>query len=142
MTTSTALAGRMTICNVADVTERPIRGLEGHEKEHRDTTSLAGWAVDGSPDLPASVLRMAPRQFRPAHLQPGIGELYFVLEGDCEISAGDTVTRITSGTALYTPRGTAHSLRTFECGFKALIVFPPRSLPLWLRVSGRYRSEP
>lgn len=131
----------MTICNAVDVPGAPIETFDGPEKDDGCTIPLMGRASSGAADLSVSIFRMEPRQFRPAHLHPGMGQLYFVLDGECEIRTNDSVTRVTPGTAIYTPRGTAHSLRTLESGVKALVVFPPCSLPLWLRVSWRCLSE-
>ncbi len=53
-----------------------------------------------------------------------MGELYFVLEGPCEIQVGDRVEMCEAGTAIYTPAGTPHSIRTFDNGAAVMVAFP------------------
>ncbi|KWX68868.1 hypothetical protein ASJ79_15910 [Mycobacterium sp. NAZ190054] len=53
-----------------------------------------------------------------------MGELYYILEGSCELRVGDRTQMVTAGTAVYTPVGVPHSARTFDEGVAILIVFP------------------
>jgi|HubBroStandDraft_6_1064221.scaffolds.fasta_scaffold397498_2 quercetin dioxygenase-like cupin family protein len=129
MTQSEIRSEGMVIFNRASsVAEIPIQTQPGHEHDQGWTTRLVNTAINGSPDLLVSILRLAPNQFHPAHFHPDLGELYFVLEGSCEIRAGAEVNWVRAGTAIYTPKGTAHSIRTKDEGVKVLIVFPEGDL--------------
>src|SRR4051812_19130773 len=85
---------------------------------------LIGKAVNGSPDLLVSVLTMEPHQYHPLHFHPNMGEMYYVVEGSCEIRVGDETRTCTRGTAIYTPAGTAHSVRTGDEGCSVMVAFP------------------
>ena len=85
---------------------------------------LVSKAVSGSPDVFAAVLKMGPNQLHPPHAHPNIGELYFVLDGAAEIAVDDTVRWCTAGTAIYTPAGRFHSIKTGEGPVSVLAVFP------------------
>jgi quercetin dioxygenase-like cupin family protein len=129
MTQSEIRSEGMVIFNHSDsVTEIPIHTQPGHEKDQGWTTRLVNSAINGSPDLVVSILRLAPNQFHPAHYHPDLGELYFVLEGSCEIRAGAETHWVQAGTAVYTPKGTPHSIRTKAEGVKVLLVFPEGDL--------------
>jgi quercetin dioxygenase-like cupin family protein len=109
--------------NVATVPEVPIVSLT--------TAGDQGWArelvtkqINGSRDIYASVFRMDPDQYHPLHAHPNTGELYFVLEGRCEMRVGDRCEWVRAGTAAYMPRGVPHSVRTGDVGVSVLVIFP------------------
>jgi quercetin dioxygenase-like cupin family protein len=74
------------------------------------------------------VLRLEPNQYHPLHNHPDLGELYFVLNGVCEVQLGDDVHSVEAGTAIYIPKGVGHSLRTESNSVEVLIVFPEGDL--------------
>jgi quercetin dioxygenase-like cupin family protein len=67
---------------------------------------------------------MEPHQYHPPHAHPNMGELYYVLEGRCEITVGALVQMCSAGTAIYTPAGTPHSVRTHDEGTAVMVAFP------------------
>jgi quercetin dioxygenase-like cupin family protein len=117
----------IVIRNVATVDEEPIASLT--------TPGDQGWAremitsqINGSPDLYVSVFRMDPGQYHPLHAHPNVGELYFVLEGRCELRIGDRCEWVEAGTAAYMPRSVPHSVRTTDSGVAILVTFPEGDL--------------
>ena len=125
MTTATAeVAARIVIQPVAAVPSVPISHSEGHEHDQGSVQRLVSKAVNGSPDILATVFSMTPHQYHPLHAHPDLGELYFILEGACEVRVGDEIRWAEPQTAIYVPRGTPHSLRTKDQSVKFLLVFP------------------
>jgi len=53
-----------------------------------------------------------------------MGELYFVLSGRAELRLGDKTFEVGPETAIYTPPGVGHALKTGDEGVRVLIVFP------------------
>lgn len=109
--------------NVEEVSPKAIASLtaEGDQGWARELISKQ---INGSPDLYVSVFRMDPNQYHPLHAHPNVGELYFVLEGRCELRIGDRRDWVQSGTAAYMPRGVPHSVRTADLGVSILVTFP------------------
>ncbi|MGI8559419.1 MAG: cupin domain-containing protein [Solirubrobacteraceae bacterium] len=117
----------IVIRNVGTVTEKPIASLT--------IAGDQGWArelittqINGSPDLYVSVFRMDPGQYHPLHAHPNVGELYYVLEGRCELRIGDRSEWVEAGTAAYMPRNVPHSVRTADQGVTILVTFPEGDL--------------
>jgi quercetin dioxygenase-like cupin family protein len=117
----------IVIRDVATVPGKPIASLT--------TEGDQGWAheliteqINGSPDLYVSVFRMDPGQYHPLHAHPNVGELYFVLEGRCELRIGERCEWVQAGTAAYMPRGVPHSVRTAESPVRILVTFPEGDL--------------
>jgi quercetin dioxygenase-like cupin family protein len=113
--------------NVATVQEKPIASLT--------TAGDQGWArelitaqINGSPDLYVSVFRMDPGQYHPLHAHPNVGELYYVLDGRCELRIGDRCEWVEAGTAAYMPCNVPHSVRTGDSGVSILVTFPEGDL--------------
>jgi quercetin dioxygenase-like cupin family protein len=116
-------SGQVKIVQSADVREVPIGGYTV-DADQGWTKELISHAINGAPDLFVGLFRMEPGQFHPMHKHPNVGELYFILEGACEISVGEETRLVSAGTAIYTPRDTAHSIRTTNQGVRVLVVFP------------------
>lgn len=121
------MAGEIVIRNVQTVQEKPIASLttEGDQGWARE---LITTQINGSPDLYVSVFRMDPGQYHPLHSHPNVGELYFVLEGRCELRIGERCEWVEPGTAAYMPKGVPHSVRTAEDGVRILVTFPKGDL--------------
>jgi quercetin dioxygenase-like cupin family protein len=115
---------RIVLTNVASVPEVPITTMTEHPSDEGWTRELISYKLNGSPDLLVGMFRMAPHQYHPLHAHPNVGELYFVLEGRCELRVGDRRELVEAGTAVYTPRGVAHSVRTQDVGVSILVTFP------------------
>jgi quercetin dioxygenase-like cupin family protein len=121
------MGAEIVIRDVGTVDEQPIASLT--------VAGDQGWArelitaqINGSPDLYVSVFRMDPGQYHPLHAHPNVGELYFVLEGRCQLRIGERSEWVEAGTAAYMPRGVPHSVRTAEQGVRILVTFPEGDL--------------
>lgn len=115
---------RIVIEPLTAVPAVPINHSEGHEHDQGTVQRVISKAVNGSPDILATVFSMTPNQYHPLHAHPELGELYFILEGACEVRVGDRTKWVEAQTAIYVPRGTPHSLRTKDQSVKFLLVFP------------------
>jgi len=115
---------RIVIQSLSEVPAVPINHSEGHEHDEGSVQRVISKAVNGSPDILATVFSMTPNQYHPLHAHPELGELYFILEGACEVRVGDQLKWVEAQTAIYVPRGTPHSLRTKSESVKFLLVFP------------------
>jgi quercetin dioxygenase-like cupin family protein len=115
---------RIVIQALATVPGVPISHSDGHEHDQGSVQRVISKEVNGSPDLLATVFSMTPNQYHPLHAHPDLGELYFILEGACEVRVGDQVKWAEPQTAIYVPKGTPHSLRTKSESVKFLLVFP------------------
>jgi quercetin dioxygenase-like cupin family protein len=125
MTTATTEAtARIVIEPLSAVPSIPINHSKGHEHDEGTVQRLVSKAVNGSTDILATVFSMTPHQYHPLHAHPDLGELYFILEGACEVRVGDQLKWVEAQTAIYVPVGTPHSLRTKDQGVKFLLVFP------------------
>ena len=120
---------RIVITPLSEVSGVPINHSEGHEHDQGSVQRLISKAVNGSPDILATVFSMNPNQYHPLHAHPDLGELYFILEGACEVRVGDQVKWVEAHTAIYVPRGVPHSLRTKSESVKFLLVFPAGDRP-------------
>jgi quercetin dioxygenase-like cupin family protein len=116
--------GTIVFSNYKSTAEVPISSLTENPVDQGSSRRLIGQAINGSPDLLVAVLRMDPEQYHPLHSHPNMGELYFVLEGPCEIQVGDRTEICETGTAIYTPAGVPHSIRTHENGAAVMVAFP------------------
>ena len=121
------MAAEVVMRNVETVAEQPIASLttEGDQGWARELITAQ---INGSPDLYVSVFRMDPDQYHPLHAHPNMGELYFVLEGRCELRIGDRCEWVEAGTAAYMPAGVPHSVRTGDRGVRILVTFPEGDL--------------
>ncbi len=119
--------GEIVMRNVATVSEKPIASLttEGDQGWAREVITAQ---INGSPDLYVSVFRMDPDQYHPPHAHPNTGELYYVLDGRCELRIGDRCEWVEPGTAAYVPRNVPHSVRTGESSVSILVTFPKGDL--------------
>ena len=63
---------------------------------------VAEWKDTGGPPGP-------PRWIAPLHLHRRDDEAWYVLEGDLCVRVGDKVVEATAGSAVFVPRGTAHT---------------------------------
>jgi len=117
-------AARIVIQPLNKVSGVPINHSAGHEHDQGSVQRLISKAVNGSPDILATVFSMDRNQYHPLHAHPDLGELYFILEGACEVRVGDQLKWVEAQTAIYVPRGTPHSLRTKSETVKFLLVFP------------------
>lgn len=125
MSTATSEApARIVIEPLSKVPSIPINHSEGHEHDEGTVQRLVSKAVNGSPDILATVFSMTPHQYHPLHAHPELGELYYILDGACEVRVGDQVKWVEANTAIYVPVGTPHSLRTKDLSVKFLLVFP------------------
>lgn len=125
MTTAIAEApARIVIQSMSTVPTVPINHSQGHEHDEGTVQRVVSKAVNGSTDILATVFSMTPHQYHPLHAHPDLGELYFILEGACEVRVGDQIKWVEAQTAIYVPRGTPHSLRTKDKSVKFLLVFP------------------
>lgn len=125
MSTATSEApARIVIEPLSKVPSIPINHSEGHEHDEGTVQRLVSKAVNGSPDILATVFSMTPHQYHPLHAHPELGELYYILDGACEVRVGDQVKWVEANTAIYVPVGTPHSLRTKDQSVKFLLVFP------------------
>jgi quercetin dioxygenase-like cupin family protein len=115
---------RIVIDQLGSVASVPINHSEGHEHDQGTVQRVVSKAVNGSPDILATVFSMTPNQYHPLHAHPDLGELYFILEGACEVRVGPRTEWATAQTAIYVPKGTPHSLRTKDQSVKFLLVFP------------------
>jgi quercetin dioxygenase-like cupin family protein len=124
MTAATIESARIVIDQLKTVPAEPINHSEGHEHDQGTVQRVISKAVNGSPDILATVFSMTPHQYHPLHAHPELGELYFILEGACEVRVGPRTEWATAQTAIYVPKGTPHSLRTKDQSVKFLLVFP------------------
>jgi quercetin dioxygenase-like cupin family protein len=116
--------GTVVFSNYKSVAEVPTSSVTENPADQGASRRLIGKAINGSPDLLVGVLRMEPGQYHPLHSHPNMGELYFVLEGSCEIRVGDRVEMCDAGTAIYTPAGIPHSIRTHQQSAAIMVTFP------------------
>ena len=121
------MSAEIVMRNVETVAEKPIASLtvEGDQGWARELNTAQ---INGSPDLYVSVFRMDPDQYHPLHAHPNVGELYYVLEGRCELRIGDRCEWVEAGTAAYMPAGVPHSVRTGDQGVRILVTFPEGDL--------------
>jgi quercetin dioxygenase-like cupin family protein len=124
MTTTGSESPRIVIDQLNAVRGVPINHSQGHEHDQGMVQRVVSLEVNGSPDLLATVFSMTPNQYHPLHAHPELGELYFILEGACEVRVGPRTEWVTAQTAIYVPKGTPHSLRTKDQSVKFLLVFP------------------
>jgi quercetin dioxygenase-like cupin family protein len=117
-------SARIVIDQLGSVASVPINQSEGHEHDQGAVQRVVSKAVNGSPDILATVFSMTPNQYHPLHAHPDLGELYFILEGACEVRVGPRTEWATAQTVIYVPKGTPHSLRTKDQSVKFLLVFP------------------
>jgi quercetin dioxygenase-like cupin family protein len=117
-------SARIVIDQLESVASVPINHSKGHEHDEGTVQRVISTAVNGSPDILATVFSMTPNQYHPLHAHPELGELYFILEGACEVRVGPRTEWVTAQTAIYVPKGTPHSLRTKDQSVKFLLVFP------------------
>lgn len=115
--------GSVIFARLDEAPEVPIASRTLNSADQGGSRSLINKEINGSPDLLVGVLRMDPHQYHPPHSH-NMGELYYVLDGECEIRVGDETQTCGSGTAIYTPAGTPHSVRTNERGTSVMVVFP------------------
>lgn len=80
--------------------------------------------INGSADLFVAVFTMEPHQVHPRHSHPNVGEMYFVVAGECTISLGDDERDCTAGTAVYIPAGVPHGVTTADTSCSVMVVFP------------------
>ncbi|MEA2330575.1 MAG: hypothetical protein QOK00_1107 [Thermoleophilaceae bacterium] len=113
----------VVMTNIADVTPVPVSTLT---VDHDEGTArvLVSAAINGSPDLFVSNFRMGPNQHHPKHVHPNVGEVYFILDGRCQMTVGDRVEWLGAGTAIYVPKGTPHCTDTGDEGVSVLVIFP------------------
>ena len=131
--------GSVLFSNYKSTAEVPVSSVTENPADQGSSRPLIGKAINGSPDLLVGVLRMDPGQYHPLHSHPNMGELYFVLEGSCEIRVGDRVEMCDTGTAIYTPAGTPHSIRTYEHGAAVMVTFPEGD---WEAIQKVWHEEP
>jgi quercetin dioxygenase-like cupin family protein len=124
MTTATMEGARIVIDPLHSVPSVPINHSQGHEHDQGTVQRVVSKEVNGATDLLATVFSMTPNQYHPLHAHPDLGELYFILEGACEVCVGPRTEWVTAPTAIYVPKGTPHSLRTKDKSVKFLLVFP------------------
>jgi quercetin dioxygenase-like cupin family protein len=124
MTAAVVDSARIIIDQLETVPSEPISHSAGHEHDQGSVQRVISKAVNGSPDILATVFSMTPNQYHPLHAHPDLGELYFILEGACEVRVGPRTQWVTAQTAIYVPKGTPHSLRTKDQSVKFLLVFP------------------
>jgi quercetin dioxygenase-like cupin family protein len=124
MVESSPEGARIVIDAISSVPSEPINHSAGHEHDQGSVQRVISKAVNGSPDILATVFSMTPNQYHPLHAHPDLGELYFILEGACEVRVGPRTEWATAQTAIYVPKGTPHSLRTKDQSVKFLLVFP------------------
>src|SRR5438874_557174 len=115
--------GEIVVTPISSVEEQPVSSMTV-EHDQGWTRGLIRKDINGAPDLLVSVLRMEPHQYHPLHRHPNMGELYYILEGRCQLRVGDRSEWVEAGTAIYTPRGIPHSTRTEDDGVSILVVFP------------------
>lgn len=123
-TATTGVPARIVIEPLSNVPSIPINHSEGHENDQGTVQRLVSKAVNGSSDILATVFSMTPHQYHPLHAHPELGELYYILDGACEVRVGDQVKWVEANTAIYVPVGTPHSLRTKDQSVRFLLVFP------------------
>jgi quercetin dioxygenase-like cupin family protein len=117
-----------------DVPEAPVSNMTVAHDEGW-TRVMIDKVHNNSPDLFVSVFRMAPNSLHPKHAHPNVGELYFILEGRCEMTVGDRTQWMEQGTAIYTPRDVPHETRTGDEGASILVVFPEGD---WDKIGKRF----
>jgi quercetin dioxygenase-like cupin family protein len=115
--------GDIHIVRLADLVEMPISQRTGNPKDQGWSMNIINSEVNGSPDLLVGAFRCEPHEIHPPHFH-NMGELYYVLHGECELTIGDRTQMISEGTAIYTPKGVAHGVRTFESEVQIMVVFP------------------
>ena len=123
-TATTSAQARIVIEPLSNAPSIPINHSVGHEHDEGTVQRLVSKAVNGSPDILATVFSMTPHQYHPLHAHPELGELYYILDGACEVRVGDQVKWVEANTAIYVPVGTPHSLRTKDQSVRFLLVFP------------------
>lgn len=139
MTDDTNALGSVVFANYKLVAEVPVSTYTENPADQGNSRRLISKDVNGAPDLHVGVLRMDPGQYHPLHSHPNMGELYFVLEGPCEIRVGDRTETCQAGTAIYTPAGTPHSIRTHESPAAVMVCFPEGD---WSKVQKVWHEEP
>jgi quercetin dioxygenase-like cupin family protein len=132
-----AALARIVIQQYEDVPEAPVSAMTV-EGDQGWTRVMIDKDHNNSPDLFVSVFRMAPDQYHPLHRHPNMGELYFILKGRVEMTVGDTTQWMEPGTAIYTPKGVAHSSRTGPEGASILVVFPEGD---WAKIGKEFLEE-
>jgi quercetin dioxygenase-like cupin family protein len=137
--TAAGALGSVIFARLDAVSEVPISSRTLNSADQGGSRGLISKEINGSPDLLVSVLRMDPGQYHPLHSHPNMGELYYVLEGQCEIRVGDETQVCGAGTAIYTPAGTPHSVRTHDQGAAVLVAFPEGN---WDCIEKVFHEEP
>ena len=99
------------------------------------TRVMVSKAINGSPDIFASVFRMEPNMYHPMHAHPNVGELYFVIKGRVQMTVGGHTEWCEPGTAIYTPQDVPHCARTDDQGASVLVIFPEGD---WEKVGKRW----
>ena len=107
-----------TGCDAVNATTADQPSLIQNDK----TTGVPGLRFNGSTDILATVFSMTPNQYHPLHAHPDLGELYFILEGACEVRVGDQTKWAEAQTAIYVPRGTPHQRSTENKDFMMILI--------------------
>ena len=87
--------------------------------------ALVAGRVNGSTDLEFGVYTMRPGEYHPRHYHTHGSEIYYITKGRCWVTLNDEKVEAVSGTAIYIPAGTIHSVRTSpDEGMEMVYVFP------------------
>ena len=80
-----------------------------------------------SPRLFVDVYCLAPGQAQPVHRHDGNDKVYYVLEGSCEVTIGETVRTLTPGQLAVAPSSVPHgAANVSETGVRLLVWMAPR----------------
>jgi mannose-6-phosphate isomerase-like protein (cupin superfamily) len=84
-----------------------------------DAFVIAEWRDAGGPPSP-------PRWIAPLHLHHNDDEAWYVLEGTLRVRVGKDEVEARAGSAVFVPRGTAHTYRNPGSGLvRYLLIMPP-----------------
>jgi quercetin dioxygenase-like cupin family protein len=121
-----------TITNTEAANPSPARGYGYQAGEGRrlwivgDTMTFKATAAQTGGSMAAVEVLAAPGGGPPPHIHRNEDEMWFVIDGEFEILAGEETLRLAAGGFAFVPRGTLHRFENVsDTPSRVLIVFTP-----------------
>lgn len=89
-----------------------LADIQGNPNDNGVVRALIARYVNGAEEFDFGTYEMDADEYHPLHYHPAGAELYYILEGSCQITVDDEVVEAEPGTAIYLPVGTRHAVRT------------------------------
>jgi quercetin dioxygenase-like cupin family protein len=89
-----------------------LADIQGNPDDKGTVWSVIARYVNGAEEFDFGVYRLKEDEYHPLHYHPAGAELYYILEGSCQITVDGELVEAAPGTAVYLPPGTRHAVRT------------------------------